>query len=169
MAYAAAAVAIISAAVTAYSAYSASQQQERIAKYNQEVQERQAEAARAAAKVEAAQKRARGERVLAAQRAAYGASGVVPDVGSPLLVQADTAKEAEFDALMSTYAGELRARGAEGEAAFSAYQARSARRTRVANTLLSGAAAGISTYANYGGFNRPSGGGNQGTTLYEAP
>lgn len=81
-------------------------------------------------------------RVLAARRAALGASGVEPGAGSPLLVSEDFAGEVELQALRIRSGGELRTTRAEQKAVLQRFQGRQARTAgfiRGGALLLSGA------------------------------
>jgi len=81
-------------------------------------------------------------RVLAARRAALGASGVEASEGSPLLVSEDFAGEVELQALRIRSGGELTATRAEQQATLQRFQGRAARTSgflRGGSLLLSGA------------------------------
>ena len=94
--------------------------------FNAAVARRDAEIARQRATREEADSRRRSQRILAAQRAGFSAAGVTLE-GTPLLVEEESAGEAELDALTLRFGGrveasrfEARARAAEfgGRAAF---------------------------------------------------
>ena len=70
--------------------------------------------------------RTRQSRVLAARRAALGASGVDPSSGSPLLVSQDFAGETELQALRIRTGGEVQATRAEQQAQLQRFQGRAA-------------------------------------------
>ena len=70
-----------------------------VARQNQELAEQQASAERMAGYEEAQATRRRAAQVIGSQRAAAGASGAVVDFGSNLDLQADTAGQAEIDAI----------------------------------------------------------------------
>ena len=104
--------------------------------------QQQAESDRQKAAADEADFRKRQSRVLAARRAALGASGVEPASGSPLLVSEDFAAETELGALRVRAGGELRATRAEQQAVlqrFKGRQARSAGFARGGSLLVSGA------------------------------
>lgn len=85
--------------------------------------------------------RANQSRVLAARRAAMGASGVSQVSGSPLLVAEDFASEAELQALRIRGGGEIRATRAEQQAQLQRFQGRQAQTAgflRSGSLLLSG-------------------------------
>lgn len=81
-------------------------------------------------------------RLLAARRAALGASGVDQAAGSPLLVSQDFASEVELAALRIRSGGELRATRLEQQAGLQNFQGSAAQRAgfvRGGSLLLSGA------------------------------
>lgn len=97
------------AASTAVGVYSSIQQgkaaqaqadyQAKVAKQNQDLAEQQASAERMAGFEEAQTVRRKAATLIGSQRAAAGASGAVVDFGSNLDLQADTAGQAEIDAI----------------------------------------------------------------------
>lgn len=99
MAYAYAAVVVVSALVSAYGQVQQGKNEDAWAKYNAKMAERDARTAEENAKYAAAQKRRETERMLGKQRALYGKAGVTME-GSPLIVAQNTAAEGEMDALM---------------------------------------------------------------------
>ena len=81
-------------------------------------------------------------RILAARRAALGASGVVQGEGSPLLVAEDFQGEVALQTLRIRSGGELRATRAEQQATLQRFQGRSAQTAgfiRGGSLLVSGA------------------------------
>ena len=85
--------------------------------------------------------RANQSRVLAARRAAMGASGVSQASGSPLLVAEDFASEAELQALRIRGGGEIRATRAEQQAKLQRFQGQQAQTSgflRSGSLLVSG-------------------------------
>ena len=135
---------VISAAGAAVSALGAIQQGQAAqsqADLQAGILRQQAERDRQKAAVDEEDFRRRQSRVLAARRAALGASGVVSAEGSPLLVSEDFAGEVELQALRIRSGGELRATRAEQQAVLQRFQGRAARRagfTRGGALLLSG-------------------------------
>lgn len=130
----------ISTAVSVASAVMQGQQASRAAKYNARVAENNAIAARQTAEFEEARQRQRASRVLASQRAALGASGVALE-GSPLLAMADSAEQAELDALAIRYSGSVEEARHKSQAAADRLQASAARRAGyfgAATSLLRG-------------------------------
>lgn len=89
----------------------------RAAEANAAMAEEEAQRARQAAAVEEDRNRAQSRRTISAQRAAYGSSGVVSEEGSSLLALADSAAEAELDALTIRYSGDVTARRYQVQAA----------------------------------------------------
>lgn len=145
-------VAAIGVAVSTTAAIQAAEQQQQVAKFNAKVAKNQALAARQAAEANANQRRETLKRVLAQQRAAIGGSGVSDTTGSPLLVQIESARQAELDALRIAHGGEQRGLGFESEAAYARYagrQAATAGYIGAGTSLLQGTAQGINTYQRY--------------------
>src|SRR3990167_7885773 len=105
------AFALLSAAVTAYSSYAQGQAASQAARYNARVAEQQAESARQAAAADAETRRRQLDRVLGTQRARYGASGVIPSEGSPLLVMMESEEEAALDVARVRHGGAAAAHG----------------------------------------------------------
>ena len=135
-------VAAAGTAVSAYSAYQQGQAADKAAKYNARVAEQQAATAVQAANAQAAAQRTQYRRILASNEAATGASGVAVDVGSPLLVMADQAAQAELNARMTEWGGQARAQGIRSEIPLLRIQgqrAAAAGTYGASRTLLSGA------------------------------
>jgi hypothetical protein len=116
------------ALISAAGAMAQAKQQSDMAKYNARVAEAQGVALKQQAAFEEDKQRAATSRLLSAQQAATGKSGVTFE-GSPLLAAATSAANAELDALAIRYSGsigELRARSqaaqyrAQGKAAMTA-------------------------------------------------
>ena len=104
--------------------------------------QQQAERDRQQAEAKEEDFRRRQSQILAFRRAALGASGVEPSVGSPLLVSEDFAGEVELQALRIRSGGELRATRAEQQAVLQRFQGRAASRAgfvRGGSLLLTGA------------------------------
>ena len=145
--------AIAALAGAAVSAYGAIQQGEAAAatgKYNARVAQQQADAARQAAAANAETKRRELDRVLGAQRARYGASGVIGSEGSPLLVMMQSEEEAALDVARVRYGGTAQAYGLEAEARLSRFQGKQARRQgylQAAGAILTGVSGAAGIYA----------------------
>lgn len=124
------------------SSLAASNRQASMASFNAEQAMRQREFALARGRTEAAMIRRRNRQILSEGRARLGTSGVTAE-GSPLLVQADNAREGELDALTALHAGTLEGVRLAGEAAISRSEARRLRGGRFVNAgarLLTAAA-----------------------------
>lgn len=144
--------ALAGAAVSAYGAIQQGQQAESAAKYNAKVARNQAQSARDAANADAETQRRHYDRVLAAQRARYGASGVDTE-GSPLLVMLDSEEEAALDIARVKHGGAVAAQGLEAEAQLQRYQGQQAKRQSylaATGAILSGVAQAGSIYASQG-------------------
>jgi hypothetical protein len=103
--------------------------------YNAKVARQNAEIARqqGIAAVEAQQRQA--ARAIGSAVAAYGASGVQMDVGSPVDVLVDSARMAELDKLTVQYNYALKAMGYEAEAKLDLMGARAARTSALFDAL----------------------------------
>lgn len=151
VAVAALVIGVIAAGVQAYSQYKQSQQQAAVYKYNAQVAKNNATSARNAASVEEYQVREKNKRVMATARARYAKGNVVLSLGSPLEVMAANARQAELDAQIVRYRGELGAVGYESQASLLKQQSKSIRQAGVisaTSTLLSGAASAAGGYAS---------------------
>jgi hypothetical protein len=116
-------IAVLGAVVSAYGTYAASEAQADTLNYQRKVAKNQAtiarqnaEAARQAGLVAEDNERDQSRRILAAQRAAIGASGVQGEIGAPLLAQIESAETAELNARRVRFGAEMAARGQENEA-----------------------------------------------------
>jgi hypothetical protein len=144
-------IAAIGVAVSATAAVQAGQQQEQAARFNRKAAENAALAAQQAAQANAAQRQDQLRRVLASQRANIAASGVSEE-GSPLLVEIDSAKQAELQRLTILHQGQQTALGFETRGAYAKLagrQAAEASYTQAGTSLLSGVSAGLNTYQQY--------------------
>ena len=146
--------AILSAAVTAYSSYQQGQAASQAARYNARVAEQQAESARQAAGADAETRRRQLDRVLGAQRARYGASGVIPSEGSPLLVMMESEEEAALDVARVRHGGAAAAYGLGLEASIQRRQGQQARRQGYLSST-SAILTGVSNAASIYGSRRP--------------
>lgn len=154
-AIAALAVGVAAAGTSAYAAHEQGEQQAKVAKYNQRVAENQAAMAEDQGKLAAEGERDRQRRLMATQHARQAASGVVTTEGSPLVVQMDSARQAERDLQLLRYGTDVRATGwaseAELQRGYSSY-ARRAGNLNAGVSLLAGAG---STAANAYGYYGP--------------
>jgi len=146
-----AAAAFVSAAATAYTTYTQYQNQAKEAKYNQQVEDINAQTARQAAEADAAVKRQQYERLIGRQRALYGGSGAEVDVGSPLLLTIDTARQGEWDAQRRIWQGEASATSSENAAGFYGWQSHRAKSAALPMSFINGISAGVGTYFGLGG------------------
>lgn len=150
---AAAVVAIASAAAAAYAQSQAGQTQAKVAQFGARQAENQALAARQAAAVKERQERERLNRVQATARARALASGVIATEGSPLLVMMENARQAELEAQLVRFGGEIQAQGLEQESKLRTFQGRAAKRAAnigAGTTLLSGIASAAGIVAGRG-------------------
>jgi len=153
MAYAAAAAAvvtIIAAGVQAYGQYQQAQQQSAVYKYNAKVATNNAASARNAAAIDEYQIREKNKAVMATQRARYAKANLQLSMGSPMEIMAASARQAELDAQVARYRGELGAVGYETQASLLTAQSKSIRQAGViaaGSSLLSGAASAAGGYA----------------------
>ncbi len=131
----------LAAAVGAVGAISQSRAAANVADYNAKVAENDAIAVRQASQFEEQRVRERNQRLMASQKAAFGAAGVRAE-GSPLMVLQSTAEDAEIDALAVRYSGSIQEARAKSEAAAARADGRAARTGgffRAGTSLLTGA------------------------------
>lgn len=108
--YVAAAVALVVAALGAYVAYEQAQGQSKVLKYNAREAQNQAQIERQKQLFSAQQQAEADRRTRAAARALQGQSGVEVGEGSNLLVDLDSAKQAELNFQAIRYYGDVRVR-----------------------------------------------------------
>lgn len=111
----------LAAVGTGVSIYAASEQaaaQKKALRFQQKAREQEAESARLAAAYEERQFRRRLSLLQGKQEASLAATGLDPSSGTPLLLQLDTAKQVELEALNIRRTGEVSAQGSELEARF---------------------------------------------------
>lgn len=126
MGYVLAILGVISAVVSAAGAVYSGQQQKKAADYNADVNKKNAETAQQQAMFDAEQQRAQNRKLLGAQRAAYSASGIDPDGGSPIDVQRDSAAQGELEALTAIYTGRSSANASNARATLNRMEGRAA-------------------------------------------
>ena len=149
------------ALVGAYSELQEAEAQQRAAKYSERVARMQARGAEESAPADAATRRRQLQQVLGAQRARYGASGVIPTEGSPLLVMMASEQEAALDVARIRHGGALSAWGFDVQAQQFRERARQIKRTkylRATGTLLSGLGGAAGAGAGRGATAAPSAG-----------
>jgi hypothetical protein len=102
----------------------------------------QAQLARQSAALDAFRKRREGAAIIAKERAGMAAGGIIPDVGTGLVVQETTARNIEFDAQLIKWGGATRAMSLEYGAESAEYGGESALigsvATAAGRSLLSG-------------------------------
>lgn len=147
---AAAVVGVLAAAGGAYAAYRSSEAQAASTRFQKRQADINAKQARDAAIASAEVARERNQRVLAAQRAALGASGVTTTEGTSLILQADAAIEAKLDEERIRAAGETASTGFASQGKLLKYQAgeiETAGYVGAGTTLLAGVSrAGLQYY-----------------------
>lgn len=164
MAEATAIAAVVSAAATlagagvaAYSQHQAGQAAYKVGKHNAAVAEQQAQMARDQAKLREETQRRQDMQVLASQRAAIARSGVSLDEGTSLLLMDESVREAERNAQIIRYEGELDSYQLLARADLERFSGRQARRganIAAGSSLLSGAASAAGTVSrNWPRFN----------------
>lgn len=141
----------ISTAVSVYGAISSASAQEDAADYNAAVEKNAAFTAQQQGEFDAQQIRNKGRKILAQQRAGYGASGVDPNAGSPLDVAQDTANQNEMEALVAIYTGKSGATAHLAQAKLDKMRgsaAVTAGYIGAGTSLLSGATSAVNIYRN---------------------
>lgn len=128
------------ATVSAVGMISSGNAQARASNYNAEVEKQNGEMARQSAAAQAQQVERDNARKMGQITAAYGASGIDPNQGSPLDVMADVADEGELSKRLVLYQGEVDARAGLQRAQIDTMQGRAAQTAGYVNagsTLLS--------------------------------
>lgn len=146
-----AALAVVSAAVGAYSAYSSAEAQSDASKYSAAVARNNAMVAQQQAEFDAQQIRDKNRRLVSAQRAAFAASGVDPNSGTPQDVMNDSSIQGEMEALAAIYTGRTSANAHTAQARLDdsrAGYAQSAGMVGVGSSLLTGASGVVGAYTN---------------------
>lgn len=151
--------AVAAAGVGAYASYQQGQAQRTAARYNAALAEQQAEAQRTATAFAERQQREHDRRQIARARNLYGASGVDVGAGSPLLVELDSVRQAEYNAQAVRYGGEARAHFLEAQGGLDRFMGQQYGRAGTLGagySLLSGlgSAAGR-LYSGFGASSRP--------------
>jgi hypothetical protein len=159
---AAAAVAVttvVAAGATTYSSYQQAKQQQAYAKYDSEAAKEQAESASQQAVAAERQQRTRSREFIARSIAATGEGGV-DWTGSRAAVIGQSAADAEYDALLTRYAGRQEVSALRQQSSLAATRAR-AYGTVAPTALVTGAAsalaAGASGYYGTAGAGRGTG------------
>jgi hypothetical protein len=134
--------AIAATAVGTYGAISSSQRAAQASRYNAKVAEQQAAASAAAGKARADQQREQYRRFMATNRAEVGAAGVEGSTGSPLLVGAANAQQAELNAMWTEWEGKTQQTSLQSQAELFRMRAADEQQAGLisgASTLLGGA------------------------------
>ena len=150
----AAAAAVAAAGVTAYAAVKQGEAADENAKFNAKMAGREAESRRNAAAAAAEDARRRHEILFGEQRNKYGASGVLIEEGSPLLVMMNSEEEAALDVARIKHGGREAATTLtlEGQAErWRGRQARSAGYLGAGAALLQGVSSAAGAYGRMGG------------------
>lgn len=147
------AVAIAGAATAAYGTYKQGQDAAAASKYNEKLAFMEADQAKAAAKIKGEQQAELDRRAQAGVRARIGASGVTEE-GSPLLVLAEYARQAQLDQERIKYGGEITAQGLEARARLQGAYAGFSRESGAvgAGASLLGSASRLATAYNTGAY-----------------
>jgi hypothetical protein len=141
-------------AYSAYSSYEQGQNSAALARYNAQQQAAQNNYALQASSAKSLAERDENQKILAQQEAAYAASGVVVNSGSPLLVKQKQSALLERKALLTDYQGAIDYRVGTGRVTNDLAEANSDKQAgglNAAGTLLSTAGKVATTYAGYGG------------------
>ena len=147
--YVGVAVAVVGGAFSAYGTYEQGQASKATANYNAKLAENEAKAKEQQAHVESQQMQKQKERLIAAQRAGFAKGGAVITEGTPLLLMAEQAGEAELDILNQQRNRAMEATSLKSEATLQKYQGKQTARAaniQAAGTVLSTAGKGASTY-----------------------
>jgi hypothetical protein len=142
MSFVAASIAVIGTTVAAYGQYQAGQAQEATANYNAKLAENEAKAKEQQAHVESLQMQKQKERLAASQRAGFAKGGSVITEGTPLLLMAEQAGQAELDILNNQRNRAMESTALRSEATLSKFQGKQAAKASnisAGTTLLQGA------------------------------
>jgi len=143
----------VSAAVSAVGAVRSAQAQAGAANYNAELAQQNAQTATMQGQAAAEAQQRDAARRIGASLAAFGASGVQTDTGSPTDVMADSVRQATLDNLTTQYNYKLRATGQLDQAGLDRANASNATQAGVlgaTSALIGGASKGY-YYGNSGG------------------
>lgn len=137
--------ALAAAAVAAVGSIAGAQQQSSMAKYNARVGENNAQASRDMARLREEQHRRNVLRLQSRQQAQLGASGRTAE-GNPLMIFAEDAAGAEFDALLIRHEGEIGAGRYEAQAGLDRARGNAA----LTHGYLNAGSSLLTGYARYG-------------------
>jgi hypothetical protein len=144
------AVAVVVAALGAYVQYETAQGQSKVLKYNAREAQKQAEIERQKNQFQAQQQADADRRTRAAARAIQGQSGVEVGEGSSLLVDLDSAKQAEMKYQAIRYSGDVRVRALTAQGTLDRAMAGNVSRQGsigAGATLLGGISSAATTYS----------------------
>jgi hypothetical protein len=142
--------------------------QQNMSNYNAALQEREAQQVEARTALQQKQQAEAADRAQSTMRAGLGASGAVTTDGSPLLIQAEQASQAEMENLMIGYSGQQEATAARSQGTLDVMSGKIARQRgqagKTAGYLGAGSTllTGFGTAGYYGGF----GGGKENLAQY---
>lgn len=157
---------LLGAGYSAYATYEQGQQMDAIAKYNAAQQRGQNQYTLEASAAKSLAEREENQKIMASQDAAFAASGVVTNSGSPLLVRAKQAALLERKALNTDYEGAIASRFGQSQVTqfeMSGDAAKQAGKLGAIGTLLNGASNAASAYYKTGsglGPSKTAGGGS---------
>lgn len=163
-------IGVIGAGISTYAAYSQSQAQEKAAKQEASFRTVEAESIRQSAVYEETQQRRRLALLLGKQSAITAASGFDPTTGSPLLMELDSVRQSEMEALNIRRTGAVGATGREFEARLARQRAGyygqsggyaiAGGAVSAASSILGGWAASQGIGTRYGSYYNTKGGGS---------
>lgn len=151
------AVAVAGAGVSAYAASEQAAAQKRAFKFQQKARENEAESARLSAAYEERQFRKRLAVLMGKQEAGLSATGLDPLAASPFMLQIDTVREGELEALNIRRTGALSASESELEARLTGLKIGMTEREGSYGMLasgLQGANSVLSSWSSSQGYNR---------------
>lgn len=133
--------AVASAGIGIYSAVSSANANAEMQESQADALEQEAKSKEDAAAYEERQFRRKAAFLIAKQHAIYGASGIDPSSGSPLLMQIDSVRQAEMEALNIRRGGQVAAASSRFESGLARYRANYYSST-IAPSVLGGVAQG---------------------------
>jgi hypothetical protein len=136
------AVTVVGTAVAAYGQHEAGQASKATGKYNAKLAENEAKATEQKAHVESQQMQRNKERLIASQRAGFAKGGAAITTGTPLLLMAEQAGNAELDILNLQRNRAMEATALKSEATLSKFKGKQAARSaniQAGTTVIGGA------------------------------
>lgn len=150
----------VAAAAAGYAQYRQSQVQAQQQQYQAKVAKNQAAQAQYNAQINAENQRVHNLRVMGAQRAALGASGVDSGEGSPLFVEMDSFTQGRLEEQRLRYGGQVRSDALISESAYLRHNASQTAELGYVNagvSLLGGVASAAGAYSARSGSQQGSG------------